>query len=118
MGLLRKMIQLTSQNLVETSDGFIQLHVFAGHTGEDLSHEERLGEELLNFAGTVHDLTVLFREFVQTKNRDDVLEFLVALQGGLHGTSSFVVLVSNNCRLKHGAGGIQRIHSGIDALGG
>ena len=40
--LLRQVIKLTGENLVEATDGFLELHILAGHAGEDFSHKEGL----------------------------------------------------------------------------
>ena len=57
--LFGKVIQFASKNLVETTDGFLELHVLAGHAGEDLGHKERLRKEFLDFARTVNGAAIV-----------------------------------------------------------
>ena len=67
-GLLWKAVKFAGENLIEAADGVFEFHVLTRHPGEDLSHEEGLGQELLDFASTVNCLAVILREFIQTKN--------------------------------------------------
>ena len=58
----------------------------------DFGHEERLRQEPLDAAGAVHDLLVLFAQFVDAEDGDDVLQFAVPLQDLLHAAGDVVVL--------------------------
>src|ERR1041384_1043563 len=49
--LLGQIVEGTGQDLFEAGDGLFQWHVLAGATRELLGHEERLGQEALDFAG-------------------------------------------------------------------
>ena len=51
-----------------------------GETGELLGDEERLRQELLDLTRARDGELVLFRQFVDAEDRDDVLQVLVALQ--------------------------------------
>ena len=57
-GLLWKAVKFAGENLIEAADGVFEFHVLTRHPGEDLSHEEGLGQELLDFASTVNCLAV------------------------------------------------------------
>jgi hypothetical protein len=74
---------------------------FAFEAGELLRDEEGLGEEPLDLAGTRHGELVVFRQFVDAENRDDVLEILVALQDLLHAAGDVVVLVAEDARVEN-----------------
>ena len=50
------------------------------------------------------------------RNRDDVLEGLVALQRLLDRAGDFVMLLPDDQRVEHARSGIQRIHGRVDAL--
>src|ERR1035438_4970537 len=89
--LLWQVVVLAFHNFAEALDGVGQLHVLALVAGELLGHVERLGKELLDFAGARYDELVFVGEFVDTQNGDDVLQILVALQRALHGLRRLVV---------------------------
>src|SRR5687768_6671004 len=52
--LLRQLVVLALDDLLEALHGVADLHVAAGRAGELLGHEERLGEEALDLAGARH----------------------------------------------------------------
>jgi hypothetical protein len=87
----------------------------AGDAGELLGHEEGLAEEALHAAGAAHGELVLLAQFIHAQDGDDVLQFLVALQDGLHALGAVVVLVAHHGGAEDPAGGIQRVHRGVDA---
>jgi len=91
------------------------LHVLTRRTGEGFCHEERLGEETLNFSGSGYGLLVIFRQLVHTQNCDDVLQFFVALQYRLHTASTIVVFLTNNIRVENTARRVKRINSRVDS---
>ena len=51
-GCLGQVIELTGQNLLETTDGILELHETTGTAREDLGDVERLRHEALSLAGT------------------------------------------------------------------
>src|SRR5690554_984274 len=112
--LLRQVIILTVQNAVETTDGFLQGHVFTRRTGEYFRNEERLRQEALDLTRTGYGLLVFFRQFVHTQNRDDVLQLLVTLQGLLNATCDVVVFLTDNQRIQLTRGGVQRVDRRVD----
>src|SRR5690606_18212199 len=114
--LLRDMIEITLQDSLETTDGFFQGNVFTRRTGEHFRHVERLRQETLDLTRAVHHLLVFLGQFVHAENRDDVLQFLVALQNRLHAASHFVVLDADNQRIQLAGGGIQRIYRRINTF--
>lgn len=60
---------------------------------EDFCHEERLEKrEALDLARTDTTSLSSSRQCVLTQDRDDIFQFLVALQNGLHATRYVVVL--------------------------
>src|SRR5690606_18747254 len=104
--LLRQVIVVTFQDAAEASDGVLQGNVLARGAGEDFGHEERLGQEALDLTSTGYQLLVRFGQLVHTEDRDDVLQFLVALQYVLHATRGLVVLLTNHQRIELTGGGV------------
>src|SRR5262249_24026875 len=111
-------IVLTGENALEAVDGVLERNDLAVLTGEHLGDVEGLRQEALDLTRTVHDALVFFRQFVHTQNRDDVLQFLVTLQHGLHATGHLVVLVAHDQRIELAGGGVQRVHGGVDTQRG
>src|SRR5690606_18701975 len=111
-----QMIIVAVTEALEAFDRIGQVDEYAGRTGEDLGDEERLRQEALDFTGTGHGELIFFRQLVHTKNRDDVLKRLVALQNGLDATGHLVVLLADDARIEHARRGVERVHGRIDAL--
>src|SRR5690606_15182775 len=65
-----------------------------------------------------HQLLVGFGQFVHPQDRNDVLQFLVALQHVLHTTGDVVVLLTDDQRVQRTAGGVERIDRRVDTQGG
>src|SRR5579863_1027131 len=59
-GLFRQVVVLAGHDALEAADGVLQGHVLAGRAGEHFGHRERLGQEALDLARTLHRLLVLF----------------------------------------------------------
>src|SRR5690606_38179504 len=76
--------------------------------------EERLGQEALDLTGAGHHQLVFLGQFVHAEDGDDVLQFLVALQHGLHAAGGVVVLGTDHQRVEETGGGVQGIHGGVD----
>ena len=98
----------------KSTNGFLDGNIFAGHAGELFGHKERLAEETLNLAGACHCKLVIVRQFFHTKNGNDILKFLVALQDFLNTARSFVMFLTDHVRIHDPGSGIERVHCGID----
>ena len=75
---------------------------------------ERLGEESLDLPGSCHLQLVFFGQLVHTKDSNDILERLVVLQDLLHTSGHLVVLTTDDVGVHDTAGGVERIHGGVD----
>ena len=58
--LLRDVVELAIEDLLEAFDALLERHVGALEAGELLGDEERLRQEALDFSGAVDDLAVVF----------------------------------------------------------
>ena len=108
--------QLPSRISRKPRDSLLQRHIAPGDAGEALGHEEWLGEEALDLAGARHNQFIVFAQFVNTQDGNDVLQILIALQHTLDFTRGVVVFLAHDVRVKNAGGGRQRIHRRIDAL--
>src|SRR5690606_23518280 len=106
---LRQVVALAVAQTLEGVDRVLQRRVDAGEAGEDFGDEERLAEEALDLAGAAHDQLVLFAQFINTENRDDVLQVLVALQNLLHAPGDRVVALAQHARIQDSRRRGQRI---------
>ena len=113
-GLLRQVVYLAVENHVEALDGVLDRNHHAGDACELLGYGERLREEALNAACAVHGELVLVREFVHTKDGDDVLQLLVALQNLLNALCALVVSLAHDERVEDTRCRAQRVDSRID----
>ena len=93
------MIVLAVHDFAEAAHGVGDWHVLAGEPGELLGDEERLRQEALDAARASDRELVVFRQFVDAENRDDVLQVLVALQDLQQVGRGLVVLVRDDARL-------------------
>src|SRR5687768_7387680 len=96
--LLRQIVVLAVDDLLEALHRVGNLHVLALEAGELLGDEEGLRQEPLDLARTRHGELVVFRQLVDAENRDDVLQVLVALQNLLHRPGHVVVLLAQDAR--------------------
>ena len=94
--LLGKIVETTIDDGFEGLDRFGDRHVLTVKAGEDLGDEERLRQEALDLTGTRHREPILFGQFVQTEDGNDVLQLFVALKGFLHTASDAVVVIAND----------------------
>src|SRR5919109_1467284 len=92
-GLLGQLVVLAVEDLGETLDRVLELHVLAGGAGELLGHEVRLREEALDLSRAGDDEPVLVGELVDPEDGDDVLEILVPLENLLDARRRPVVVV-------------------------
>src|SRR5690606_21808279 len=83
----------------------------------DFCHKERLGQETLDLTSTGYKLLVGFRQFIHTQNRDDVLQFLVALQHVLNAASGVVVLLANYVGIQLTRGRVEWIDRRVNTQG-
>ena len=95
------MIPLAVTQLFKAANRIFQRSDLPRLTGKHFRHQERLREESFDAASAVYDQFVLFRQFVDTKNRDDILEFAVTLQSRLNAASNIVVTIANVVRIKN-----------------
>jgi len=97
-------VSLAFQQGCEAFDGVLELYELALPAGEDLAHEEGLGQELLDLPGPGHSQLVVFRELVHPQNGDDVLKGFVVLQQFLHASGHCVVTLSDDGGVQHTGG--------------
>src|SRR5437868_14677382 len=70
-GLLRQVVVLALEDLLEAAHGLVPGHVLALPAGEALGDAERLGQEALHLARARHRLLVVFRQLLHAEHRDD-----------------------------------------------
>src|SRR5690242_5026685 len=99
--LLGQVVELARRDTLERGHRLFELHVLARDAGELFGNGERLRHEALNAARASDDLLVVFREFIHAKDRDDVLELLVALQNALDTGRHGVVTIADELRVEN-----------------
>merc|ERR1739844_41291 len=114
-GDLGEVVVLAGQDGLEPRDGLVNGDKFAGVVGEHLSDLERLGEESLDLPGSGHLLLVFLGQLVHTEDSNDILERLVVLEDLLHTSGHLVMLATDDVGVHDTAGGVQRIHGGVDS---
>ena len=77
-------------------------------------NEECLAQEFLDLTSTGNSNFVVLAQFFHTKDSDDVLKFLVALQNCLYATSNSIMFLTNYQWIKDTAGRIERINRWIN----
>src|SRR5208337_4435730 len=90
-------------------------YVAAGRAGKLFGYVERLREESLNLAGSRHRYFLIFTQFVNAQNRNDVLQVFVALQRFLHRLRHVIMFLANDARIENARGRSQRIDGGINS---
>src|SRR5579864_54593 len=77
--LLRDIVVLAFDNILKALYRICHLHVAPRRAGELLGHVERLRQEALDLARPRHRQFLIFAEFVDAENCDDVLQVFVGL---------------------------------------
>src|SRR5262249_35122234 len=77
--LLWNIVMLTLDNFLKAFDCVGNLHVLAFEACELLGNEEWLRKESLHLPCASHSKFVVFGEFIDSENCDDVLQILVLL---------------------------------------
>lgn len=113
-GGLGESIVVTMEDLLAGGDSVLERDELTLDTSEDLGDSERLAHETLHLTGTLDGELVLFREFVHTKNGDDVLERLVVLEELLDTGGNVVVLTADDGGVKHTGLGVEGVDGGVD----
>src|SRR6478736_2662222 len=70
---------------------------------------------IVSASGTVDEDLVLFGELVDTEDRDDVLQLLVALEDLLDAHRGGVVVLSDVATVQDPRGRAERVHGRVDA---
>src|SRR5688500_16821248 len=94
--LLRHVVAFAVEDFVESLDRIFDLTVLPCQTRELRADEERLREQTLDLTGTGDGQLVVFRQLVETENRDDILEVLVPLEDLLNRLGRVVVIFTND----------------------
>ena len=105
------------RQLVERLDGLLERNRRTRLAGELLGGHHVLAQEALDTAGPLHQLLVLFGQFVDAEDGDDVLKVLVALQDSDDFLGDAVVLVADDAGVQDRRARGQRVHRREDALG-
>src|SRR5438093_10224560 len=114
-GLLRQIVVLALEDLLEAAHRLAPRHVLAFATGEPLGDAEGLRQESLHLARPRYRLLVVFRQLLHAEDGDDVLQVLVALHDLLHALSCVVVVLSDDRRLHESARRSERVDRRIDS---
>src|SRR5664279_3771810 len=99
--LLGDIVVLAFYDFLEAADGVRDLDVLSFEAGKLCCDVHRLREEFLDAARARHGPLVFVRKLFDTENGDNVLQILVALQNGFHGTRNGIVFLSNNAGIEN-----------------
>ena len=112
--LLRQVIPFTVTEFLEAADRVFERRDFARLAGEDLGHQKRLRQESLDTAGAMDDQLVVFAQFVDAEDRDDVLQVACSAEESSAGRwrAIIVVTLADVLRIKNPAGRANGIDRG------
>ena len=88
------MVPLSVTKLFERPNGVFELYIHSGDTNKLFSDEECLRKEPLDFSSPTNDNLVFLRQFVNSKNCNNVLKVFIALQYLLYLTRDPIMLLS------------------------
>ena len=83
------------QDLFEPSHRLFHGNIFSGNPCKLLGHMEGLGTEPLDLAGPRDGELVLFTQFLDPEDRDNILQFLVPLKGRLNAPGDPVMFFTH-----------------------
>src|SRR6185369_4748978 len=113
--LFGDIVVLTFHNVAESFYRIRDLHVTSRGSRELLRHVERLRQEALHFASSSDGQLLVFAQFVDTKNCDDVLQVFISLERLLHHLRYVVVLLPHDARIENARRRSERIDSRINS---
>ena len=99
--VFRQVIPLAVTQLFKAANGVFQRSDLTRLAGKHFRDQKRLRQESLDAASAVYDQFVLLGQFINTKNRDDILEFAVSLQSRLNAASNVIVTITNVVRIEN-----------------
>src|SRR5690606_38853878 len=99
---------------LEAAESVLDRDDLARESGEDFRHIERLRKELLDLPRAINDLFIFRRKLIETEDRDDVLQVLVALKHVLNAARDIVVLLADDPRIERLGEGRKRIDSRVN----
>src|SRR6185437_1842831 len=114
--LLRHVVVLALGDRLERGHRVRQRNEDARLAGELLGHEHRVREESLDPPGPPDRHLVLLGQLVDAEDRDDVLQFLVALKDPLHLAGHLVMLLADVLGVEDAGGGVERVDGREDPL--
>ncbi|ABA50504.1 hypothetical protein BURPS1710b_0178 [Burkholderia pseudomallei 1710b] len=112
--LFRQVVALAVDDHLEAADRFLQRHVLARRAREHFGDVERLRQETLDLTCARNRQLVFRRQLVHAQNRDDVAQFLVALQRLLNAAGDRVVLFADHVRVDLARRRVERVDGRID----
>src|ERR1700730_10239310 len=113
--LLGDIVVLAFVDFLEALYRVRDFNVAAGRAGELLGDVERLRQEALDFSCSRHANLLVFAQFVNAKNRDNVLQILIGLQCLLHALRYVVVILAHDARIENARSRSQRIDRWINS---
>src|SRR5215813_2051306 len=96
--LLRHVVVLAFNDLLEAAHRILNLDVASCVTGELFGHVEWLRQELLDFPGASYSDLIVFGKLVDSQNGDDVLQIFITLQDSLYSLGNVVVFLAHYSR--------------------
>jgi len=114
-GSFGKFISRSLEQSSESLDGVGQFDDPSGPSGEDLRHEEGLGQESFDLPGSGDSDLIFFGQLVHSQDGDDILERLVVLEQLLDVSGGVVVQLSDDGGIEHSRGRVQGVHGGVDS---
>ena len=113
---LRILIHLTIDDRLEALDGISERYISARDTGELLTDEERLAQEVTDLTCTVYGHLILLGQLFHTEDGDDILQLLVLLEDLQYTLCCIIVLLTDDLLGQDSGGALQRIDGRVDAL--
>ena len=107
------MVDLAVKNHFESPDGIINGNCDSFYSRKLFGYSKRLGEKTLYSACAVYGYPVLLGELFHSKNRDNILEFLVALQYLLYPLRRIVMLMPHDIGIENARSRIKRVNCRI-----
>src|SRR5690606_4458345 len=115
--LFSDVVVFSFKDFPEAADSVCQLDVLSFDSRKLLRYVEVLGQEFLNTSGSIPRRFIFFRKFIQTKDRDHILEFLVSLQDLSDFIGNAVVFFTDDISFQSERVGVQRINRRVNTKG-
>ena len=102
--------------LFKSSDVIFNFDIGTGRVGKNFSNMKWLGQKSFQLSCPANRNLVFIRQFINSQDCDDILQFRIFLQDYLHLTGNLVMIIPDIGRIQNPGSRIKRVHRRINTF--